>query len=191
MEQQEDAMRMEIHHLIGKKVCAELKELGHHIHEKLFLLGNLFPDLIQSYFWRRHEYAHSREYFRKKLDKLKKRPKLFSFRLGVLAHYICDYFCYPHSASYDKGLIDHIAYEVKQKVPENHNQAGLNNADFNVKDFTIEELDRFVLWYDNSRASFVDDDPDFHIAAMVASNFLRRAAAFAPVEQGLTEAHAV
>ena len=173
-------MRMEIHHKIGKKVYVELKELGFQIHKKLFLLGNLFPDLIQSYIWRRHEYTHSREYVCKKLDKLKKRPRLFSFHLGVLAHYICDYFCYPHSASYDKGLIDHISYELRQKIPEKHHKTNLNSKSFSIKSFAIEELDRFVHWYDSSRASFGDDESDFHIAAMVASNFLREAPQFEP-----------
>ena len=131
------SMRMEIHHRIGKNVCSELKELGCYIHEKLFLLGNLFPDLIQSYLWRRHEHQHSREYVKKKLDMLKKKPKLFSFHLGVLAHYICDYFCYPHSSAYSKGLIHHISYEIRQKIPEK-----IYKTHLNIKAFAIEELDR-------------------------------------------------
>jgi len=160
-------MRLEIHHKIGKNVCAELKEFGCRINEKLFLAGNLFPDLIHSYIWCRHEYQHSREYIRKKLEVLKKRPKLFSFHLGVLTHYICDYFCYPHSACYDKGLVQHIIYEIRQKVPEKFYRTKLN-----VKAFTIEELDKFVSWYEDFRASFDDDESDFHIAAIVASNFI-------------------
>jgi hypothetical protein len=163
-------MRLEIHHKIGKAACAELKELGCRINERLFLLGNLFPDLIHSYLWCRHEYQHSREYVRKKLDVLKKRPKLFSFHLGILTHYICDYFCYPHSSCYDKGLLQHIIYEVRQKVPEK-----IYRVNLNIRAFTIEELDRFVEWYESSRGSFEDDESDFHIAAMVASNFLQAA----------------
>jgi len=161
-------MRIKIHHEIGKKVFAELKELGCQLHKNLFLIGNLFPDIIQSYFWRRHEYKHSRDYICKKLDMVKRKSWLFSFHLGILAHYICDYFCYPHSPSFDKGLIDHIAYEIKQRVPERQYTTNLK-----IKAFTIEELDRFVHWYDNSRAAFEDDESDFHIASMVTSNFLR------------------
>jgi len=163
-------MRLKVHHKIGKKVCAELKEFGCQIHEKLFLAGNLFPDLIHSYIWCRHEYRYSREYIRKKLDMLRKKPRLFSFHLGVLAHYICDYFCYPHSAAYDKGIIHHITYEIRQKIPEQFHKTKLN-----IKTFTIEELDRFVKWYDSSRFSLDDDEWDFHIAAAVTSNFLQAA----------------
>ena len=72
-------MRLVIHHNIGKKVCNELKELGCHINEALYLFGNIFPDIIQSYLWRRHEYQYSREYTRKMIEMLKKGPGFFHF----------------------------------------------------------------------------------------------------------------
>jgi len=163
-------MRLDIHHKIGKRVCDELKELGCQIDVKLFLLGNIFPDLNQSYLWCRHEYLHSREYIRRKIEVLEKKPRLFSFHLGVLTHYICDYFCYPHSLAYDKGLVQHIIYEIRQKVPKR-----IYKTNLNIQAFTIEELDRFVKWYENFRATFENDESDFQVAAMVAFNFLKLA----------------
>jgi hypothetical protein len=163
-------MRLEIHHRIGKKVCGELKELGLRVNERLFYFGNLFPDLIQSYLWCRHEYQHSREYVRKKIEKLKKQPLLFSFHLGILTHYICDYFCYPHSGVYDKGLFQHFIYERRQKVPQE-----LFKTKLTIKSFSVEELGRFIEWYESVRPMNDNDDSDFHIAAAVASNFLQAA----------------
>jgi len=101
---------------------------------------------------------------------LKRNPMLFSFHLGILTHYICDYFCYPHSSGYDKGLIHHILYEVLQKAPKKVYRINLK-----IAAFTIEELDRFVKWYENFRTLFETDESDFQIAAMVASNFLKAA----------------
>ena len=160
-------MRLDIHHKIGKNICYELKELGCQVNEKMFLLGNLFPDLVHSYIWRRHEYQHSREFVWKKLDILKKRPKLFSFHLGILTHYICDYFCYPHSNCYEKGMIQHILYELRQKAPHKYYKTKLN-----IRAFAIEELDSLVRGYENIRSHF-DDESDYHFATMVASNFLQ------------------
>jgi len=161
-------MRLIIHHKIGKKIFSELKDLDCYANKILFLLGNIFPDLNLSYLWRRHEYQHSREYTRKMIEMLKKRPWLFSFHLGILTHYICDYFCYPHSSSYDKGLVHHILYEVLQKAPKKVYRINLK-----ITAFTIEELDRFVEWYEDFRTSFKNDESDFQVAAMVASNFLK------------------
>ena len=163
-------MRLEIHHKIGKTICGELKELGCRVNEKLFLLGNIFPDLILSFLWCRHEYHHSRKYVKSKLDVLKKRPMLFSFHLGVLTHYICDYFCYPHSSVFDKGLLHHIIYELQQKIPEK-----TYKPDIYIKSFSIEELDRFVIWYESFRDSLEDYESDFHIASWVASSFIQAA----------------
>jgi hypothetical protein len=163
-------MRLEIHYRIGRKVCGELKELGLHVNEKLFLLGNFYPDLIHSYLWCKHEYQHSREYIGKKIEQLKKQPLFFSFHLGILTHYICDYFCYPHSGVYDKNVFHHIMYELKQKVPKE-----LYKTKLTVKSFTIEELGKFVKWYESIRPFDDNDDSDFHIAAAVAVNFLQAA----------------
>ena len=163
-------MRIDIHHKIGKSVYSELKELGFTTNEKLFLLGNIFPDLIQSYIWCRHEYQHSREYVSRKLNMLKKRPRLFSFHLGVLTHYICDYFCYPHNVCYDRGLVQHILYEIRQKAPKKCYRTKLN-----IAAFSIEELDKLVKWYEDFRDFFDDAESDFHIATVVSSNFLQAA----------------
>ena len=163
-------MRLEIHYRIGKKVCGELKELGFQVNEKLFMFGNFYPDLIHSYLWCKHEYQHSREYIRRKIKALKERPLFFSFHLGVLTHYICDYFCYPHTGVYDKSLFHHIMYEIRQKIPQKQYKTKLT-----IKSFTIEELGRFVRWYEGFRPSFNNEESDFHIVATVASNFLQAA----------------
>ena len=163
-------MRIDIHFSIAKRICAEIKGLGFHLNEKSFLFGNLFPDLIQSYIWRRHEYHDSKDYIRKKIESFKKRPFFFSFQLGIVTHYICDYFCYPHSSVYDKGLLQHIIYEHRQKVPKN-----LFNLNIDIPSFSIEELDKFVGWYERFRHLLNDDDHDFQMAALVSSCFLQAA----------------
>ena len=163
-------MRLNLHYTIEKKISARIKEAGLHLHEKSFLFGNLFPDLILSFFWRRHEYAVSRKYLRKKIEKIKKKPLFFSFQLGVLTHYICDYFCYPHSRVYNESMLQHILYEIRQKIPGDFSMLNLN-----IKSFAIEELDRFVNWYEKFRPLIKDDGFDFQMAAHVSSGFLKAA----------------
>ena len=170
-------MRLEIHYKIAKKICGELKGFGIKLNETLFLFGNFFPDLIHSYFWCRHEYPVSRDYLHKKIENLKKRPLFFSFQLGVLTHYISDYFCYPHSRVYDKGILDHIKYEISQKAPEEFLKIRLN-----IKHFAVEELDKFVAWYEKFRPVFRDDEQDFHMAVLVSSGFLKAAYEWSPAE---------
>ena len=163
-------MRLAIHYKIAKKISCELKGMGIQLHEGSFLFGNFFPDLIHSYFWCKHEYPVSRDYLHRKIEYLKKRPFFFSFQLGVLTHYISDYFCYPHSRVYDKGILDHIRYEISQRVPEKISKMSLD-----IKHFAIEELDKFVAWYETFRPLFKDDEQDFSMAVHVSSGFLQAA----------------
>ena len=163
-------MRLAIHYRIAKKICTELKKDRLQFHEKSFLFGNLFPDLIQSFFWCRHEYPVSRKYITKKIEKIKKKPFFFSFQMGVLAHYICDYFCYPHSRVYDKSMLHHILYEIRQKIPEDFSMINLK-----IKSFAIEELDKFVDWYEEIRPFMKDDRFDFKMATNISSGFLQAA----------------
>ena len=163
-------MRLKIHYRIAKKISAEIREAGLYLHEKSFLLGNLFPDLIQSFFWCRHEYSVSQNHLRKRIENLKKKTLFFSFKMGILTHYICDYFCYPHSRIYDKNILEHIIYEVRQKIPENFSRLNLN-----IKSFTIEELGLFVGWYEKFRPLFKDSEFDLKMATHVSSGFLQAA----------------
>ena len=163
-------MRLNIHYRIAKKICAEMKESGLQLHGKSFVFGNLFPDLIQSFFWCRHEYSASRKYISKKIEKLKKKPLFFSFQLGVLTHYICDYFCYPHIRAYNKSMLHHIIYEFRQKIPEDFSMLNLN-----IKSFAIEELDKFVDWYEKFRPLLEDDRFDLKMATHVSCGFLQAA----------------
>ena len=164
-------MRLKIHHNIGKKVYIELKDLDCKISKTLFLFGNVFPDLIYSYIWRRHEFKHSRKIIEKKIITLKKRTRFYSFHMGILTHYICDYFCFPHSTIYNKGLIKHIIYEMQQKVPDK-----IYKTKLNIKAFTIEELEKLVRCYEKLVFTVNSSHMiDFHLASIVTSNFLQAA----------------
>ena len=163
-------MRLAIHYRIAKRISSEIKKDGLRLHEKSFLFGNLFPDLIQSFFWCRHEYPVSRKYITKKIEKIKKKPLFFSFQLGVLTHYICDYFCFPHSRVYNKSMLQHILYEIRQKIPDNFSMLNLS-----IKSFAIEELDKFVDLYEEIRPLLNDDGFDFQMATHISSGFLQAA----------------
>ena len=160
-------MRLKIHYAISKIIYAELWETGINIKEISFLFGNIFPDLIFSFLWRRHEYKHSKDHFKKMLDEIKNKSSFISFKLGVITHYISDYFCYSHMAIFNKGLISHIFYEMQQKIP-----IKLLKFDLPIINISIEELDSYVNWYESFREFTNDDESDCQIAATLALNFI-------------------
>jgi hypothetical protein len=99
-------------------------------------LGNLAPDLFLSFIVRRHEYAPTAALVKKRMRRLYeghfyRRPALFSFYLGTISHYICDYFCYSHHPSFPGSFWEHIVYEARQKTgaEDEKNTPGQTKAD--------------------------------------------------------------
>ena len=164
-------MRLEMHYRIAKEITADFREKKLKLNSFLFIIGNLFPDLIHSYLWQRHEYHQSQNYICKKLEQIKKKPHFFSFHLGVLTHYICDFFCYSHSRAFGKNLFHHIIYELRQKPSKKLRQINLA-----IESFTIQELAKYIDWYESSRSLYRDDhEYDYSIAVLFSVNFLRAA----------------
>jgi hypothetical protein len=88
-----------------------------------FILGNLAPDLYFSFIFRRHEYDCSIVPVRKTILRLYEGrfdpcSALFAYFMGIVSHYVCDYFCYSHSPSFRGNLWDHIKYEWVQRMSD-------------------------------------------------------------------------
>jgi hypothetical protein len=88
-----------------------------------FILGNLAPDLYFSFLFRRHEYGCSilsvkEAVFRLYDGRFDPCSSLFAYLMGIVSHYICDYFCYSHSPAFRGNLLDHIKYEWIQRMAD-------------------------------------------------------------------------
>jgi len=111
------------HYKMGLGIQRWMSENGMALEKSFFIFGNLYPDLCLSYFFRRHEYPKTAPIIDKLLYKLyfgKINPDnaRFSFYLGVITHYICDYFCYPHTTVFRGGLREHYMHEKYQAVDD-------------------------------------------------------------------------
>lgn len=93
-------MKLVQHISVGKSILKELGETevrNQKINKMAYLLGNIAPDLNCIYPAHRLCTTEKRFYNRlKRIDKWRI-PVLKSFTLGVVTHYVCDYFCYAHS----------------------------------------------------------------------------------------------
>lgn len=91
-------------------------------HKGSFYLGSILPDCVPSFLVRRHTIETSFEVLRKELEKLVSHfdPEkgincYFCRHLGVITHYVSDYFTFPHNANYPGNLKDHCIYEEELK----------------------------------------------------------------------------
>ena len=91
-------------------------------HKGSFYMGSILPDCVPSFLVRKHTMEDSYEILEKEVKKLIsnfdpiKGPNCYFCRhLGVITHYISDYFTFPHNAHYPGKLKDHCIYEEELK----------------------------------------------------------------------------
>lgn len=95
------------------------------INKKRFIWGNIKPDCASKYKFKKHYYDESITMI---LDKIKELSSLsvediyynfgknkFSEELGVVCHFLCDFFCIPHNQRWEfkHSMKKHVVYEQK------------------------------------------------------------------------------
>lgn len=92
------------------------------IHKKAFYIGSILPDCIPSFITRRHSIEETLHILKKEIDKItedydvnKGLSCYFCRHLGVITHYVADYFTFPHNATYPGSIKDHCVYEEDLK----------------------------------------------------------------------------
>lgn len=115
------------HVIIANKIYSALDPTKKSIiKKKNFIYGNIKPDLVSKYKFKKHYRKESYEIILDKIEKLSKINSLdeiqkkkyfcnFSQELGVICHFICDFFCVPHDERWEfkHSMFIHIAYEKK------------------------------------------------------------------------------
>lgn len=96
--------------------------------EKNFIYGNIKPDMTSKYVLHKHYLTES---FNMIINKIKSLCKLsldfieknfsvskFSQELGVICHFLCDFFCVPHSQRWEfsHSFKKHVIYEKDLQI---------------------------------------------------------------------------
>lgn len=117
-------MLMGTHFIIAKSVVDSIdSNKSFFISEKNFIYGNIKPDAVSKYVLKKH---YMKESFDMILDKIKYLcsltldyvSKYFSIsklsqELGVICHFLCDFFCVAHSQRWEfkHSMGKHVIYE--------------------------------------------------------------------------------
>lgn len=90
------------------------------ISKNYFVYGNLLPDLSLKYRFSMHTIKDSFSdtlniikeiIYNKSLSKAE-----VSIKLGLITHYLCDFFTFPHNEGFDKSIFHHEFYEQTQRM---------------------------------------------------------------------------
>jgi hypothetical protein len=115
-------MRKKSHISLALYLVRELNMDGLVKHRKAFCLGSILPDLTPKMVTSPHEFETSYEEIKEIVRDLVTaefdedwNERVLWRRIGVVVHYIADYFTFPHNTSFDGNLKDHCMYESEMK----------------------------------------------------------------------------
>lgn len=105
---------MKLKHIIETNYHIKLRTIS-------FLLGSIKPDITSPYIHIPHYKKDSQDFIREeirsvletKIYESKKCTSHFSGRLGIITHYLSDFFCYAHSEYFTGDMLEHNIYEMK------------------------------------------------------------------------------
>lgn len=91
-------------------------------HKKALYIGSILPDCVPSFITRRHCIDETFSILKKELKLLledynynKGITAYFCRHLGIILHYVADYFTYPHNSFYSGNIREHCSYEKEMK----------------------------------------------------------------------------
>ena len=129
------------------------------INEKRFIWGNIKPDCTSKYKFKKHYYKESIDMIMEKIEFLSGLSVSdiyfdygkgkFSEEIGVVCHFLCDYFCLPHNKRWEfkNAMKKHMQYENGLakfiKEFENSNYIDSNLSVNDIREFIDVNLERY------------------------------------------------
>jgi hypothetical protein len=145
-------MKFKQHIEMGKSILSSLNQQevsNFGINRVAYLLGNVAPDLNCIYPAHRLSTTEKRFYKRLKLLNNAESKLLKSFELGIVTHYICDYFCCAHNNK--SSGIKHKKYETNlySYYDKHRDNLGENNKEL-VQAWTRNKIKNITNIIDNN-----------------------------------------
>ncbi len=111
-------MRKKAHIYLAKYIADTLDWAPLNEYRKEFYAGSILPDCVPSFITKRHEFNGC---FDDTMDLVKKLAacgedkgagmRSYAARLGIVTHYLADFFTYPHNTKFPGSMANHCHYE--------------------------------------------------------------------------------
>jgi len=136
-------------YLVNKNGEHELRQ-----HRKAFYIGSILPDLKPSFLTRRHNIEETFDILINEIKRItvdydfsKGINRYYAKHLGVITHYLADYFTFPHNSCYTGSMTDHVYYEkeLKYRLREALSMEIMNEKPYEDEQLnTLEEIIHFI-----------------------------------------------
>lgn len=111
-------MNLFSHVTMGRYLHTYLTEnLGVELKKSSFVLWNFMPDIAPSLLKLRHFKKDIYDLVMERAEHLAREgenmtARQYSKQLGILCHFMSDFFCYAHSENFDGSKVGHLKYEI-------------------------------------------------------------------------------
>ena len=130
-----------------------------------FIWGNIAPDLKIDFINEKHYQQYFYDKLKAAIIDMADTPMTlaeFSYKAGIICHYLSDMFCYPHEQNWNYGgrnTIEHILFEEKQVEISKNKIYSIQFAP-NIKEFTDEYVEFFLKYLINEYKKCIDYNND-------------------------------
>ncbi len=173
-------MLISTHFIISKAVLENLDgNKSSFISEKNFIYGNIKPDISSKYVFSKHYLSESFSMVMDKikylchlsLDSLKRYFPIsrLSQELGVICHFLCDFFTAPHSERWRfyHSMNKHVTYE--KELDSYAKNMTFSNCNLSPKiDNNVEEF--FHVLYKNYKSNDISYENDLKYSAYICTS---------------------
>lgn len=169
------------HMLIARKILKNMTQNKKDMLSNLnFIYGSIKPDILSKYKFKKHYAKESYTMIMNKIislssltmDDIKKEVAIikFSQELGVICHFLCDFFCTAHSELWRKKykIFTHMKYEKKLA-------SKARKFNFNLKDTILKINDDIRLFIEGCFKEYgkaISHDNDIKFAYYVCINIV-------------------
>lgn len=145
-------MRKKSHISLAGYILRNMESEDLRTHKKAFFIGSILPDCMPSFLTRKHNIDETFTVLKKEIDKVTDDHDIdkginthFCRRLGVITHYVADYFTFPHNHIFPGKLKDHCEYEEELKHTfRDYVQNSTNIRSINGSFKTVDEICDFI-----------------------------------------------
>lgn len=159
------------HIYIADMVIDQIKGDNINLNKTAFRTGSILPDFSPYHKHIKHYRDKSFTFVEKSIDNLGESKNIddLSLRLGIISHYLADYFCYPHFNNMtftSKDILGHIKYE-KELNTYIRTFSNKFTEEYKFKSF-IQLIESSTGEYKNSRVF----DEDLESSLMIIINLI-------------------
>ncbi|WP_343208983.1 zinc dependent phospholipase C family protein [Anaerolentibacter hominis] len=132
-------------------------------HKKAFYFGSILPDCTPSFLVKKHRMDETFDVLQKKIHKVtdgynvdKGIGTVYCKNLGVITHYLADYFTYTHNNLFQGGFKEHFKYETRLKKTFKEYVKSDEARQIRSEERKINSIDELITFIKREHQNYLD-----------------------------------